>query len=338
MPPLISVVVPAYNTEEFIGAALESIIAQDYENVEIVVVNDASTDETAEAARAVLASRSRPYKVVNHEKNRGVAAARNTGIGAAAGGYVAFVDSDDLVDADFISCLYAAISGGGSDVAVCGYRSKEMPSGTETNHLLDVPGGENAPITFAKKAIRGDIGIYYGASLYRKEILARNGIKFTEGCVCGEDAEFFIKAIAMSGNVAFSGKCPYVYRIHEKMGSRSGHMSPDQNTKRYTDLIQARIRAGHYVIEHSNSQPLVGAARYELLPRYYLKMFTMHAWRDDKEAFFADLRSPNIRNIMMSSRKAFLKSPDILLKSLWLLWFPDMYFEYRRKHVYYYRV
>jgi hypothetical protein len=122
------------------------------------------------------------------------------------------------------------------------------------------------------------------------------------------------------------------------MGSRSGHATREQNVKRYSDLIQGRIRAGHFVMERSKFPLLADAARYELLPRYYLKMFTMHAWKGDKEAFFSDLGSKMIKNILLSSRKAFFSEPQTLLKILWLLAFPNAYYEYRRRHVYFYKV
>ena len=86
--PLISVVVPAYNTESRIAYSLESIIAQDYPNLEIIVVNDASTDDTESAARKILESCGRPFSVITHKENRGVSAARNTGIDAMKGGFL----------------------------------------------------------------------------------------------------------------------------------------------------------------------------------------------------------------------------------------------------------
>jgi glycosyltransferase involved in cell wall biosynthesis len=313
-------------------------MAQDYQNIEIIVVNDVSTDGTASVARQVLENCPRPYKIIGHEKNRGVSAARNTGMESAAGEYVTFIDSDDFVDAGYISEMHKTISGAGSDVAVCGYKTLRADNGMEESHPLNIhKAGDTAPV-FSQRVMRGDIGIYFGAALYRTDLLTRNGISFIEGCTCGEDAEFFIKAISVSAKISFSIGCHYVYRIHGKMGSRTGHVSPEQNVKRYTDLIQGRIRAGHYVIGHSKIPALTAVAQYELLPRYYLKMFTMHSWRGDKDAFFADLRSPEIRRIILSGGRAFLKSPDILLKGLWLLVFPNIYYAYRYRHVYYYLV
>ena len=84
--PLISVVVPVYNTEKRIAYSLESIIAQDYPNLEIIVVNDASTDATETNARHILENCGRPFSIITHKENRGETASRNTGMDAMNGG------------------------------------------------------------------------------------------------------------------------------------------------------------------------------------------------------------------------------------------------------------
>ena len=125
MRPLISVVIPTYNSEKTIGAALSSVIAQDYDNLEIIVVDGASSDGTADAARSALENSSRRWRVLNHEHNRGISAARNTGLDEANGEYIHFMDSDDLVEKSFISALYGLASEKGCDIVFCGYRVRD---------------------------------------------------------------------------------------------------------------------------------------------------------------------------------------------------------------------
>ena len=158
---MISVIVPAYNTEEFIGSALASILAQDYGNIEIIVVNDGSADKTPDVAREVLAAGQRPYKLVNTGANYGVSAARNAGMDSAAGEFITFVDSDDMVDSDYISTMYDAISDSDADIAVCGYRSKDVRDGKETKRPLDIPWGQNKSLVFARKMISDDTSICF---------------------------------------------------------------------------------------------------------------------------------------------------------------------------------
>ena len=107
--PLISVVMPAYNAETTIASSLESIIAQDYPNLEIIVVNDASQDKTKQAARRVLEGCGRPFSIITHTKNRGVSAARNTGIDAMQGEFLWFMDADDKAEPNLVSKLIQKI-------------------------------------------------------------------------------------------------------------------------------------------------------------------------------------------------------------------------------------
>ena len=102
---LVSIIVPAYNAESKIEQLLTSLTVQLYPHYEIIVVNDASTDNTEQVARDFLSRHNSNFFIINHEKNRGVSAARNTGIKAARGEYVCFADADDIVDGNFLSLL-----------------------------------------------------------------------------------------------------------------------------------------------------------------------------------------------------------------------------------------
>ena len=100
--PLVSVIVPVYNVERYVDECLASIRAQTYTNLEILVVEDCSTDGSLQALAPHLDDPR--VRLIRHEKNGGLSAARNTGIEAATGEYVMFVDSDDLVDATLVAC------------------------------------------------------------------------------------------------------------------------------------------------------------------------------------------------------------------------------------------
>ena len=91
---LISVITPVYNAEKFIADTIESVITQSYQNIEYILVNDYSTDSSADILHKYADSDAR-IKVVNHAKNQGAAVARNTGLETATGQYIAFIDSDD---------------------------------------------------------------------------------------------------------------------------------------------------------------------------------------------------------------------------------------------------
>ncbi|GGI71137.1 hypothetical protein GCM10007978_06330 [Shewanella hanedai] len=93
MTPKVSVVMPVYNVQHFVKSAIESVLSQSFTNFELILINDCSTDQSLEICQTINDSR---IRIVNHEQNKGLAAARNTGIRNAAGNYIAFIDSDDM--------------------------------------------------------------------------------------------------------------------------------------------------------------------------------------------------------------------------------------------------
>ena len=106
MNKLVSVIVPTYNGEKFIAQTLESIINQDYENLEIIVVDDVSTDNTVSLVREILENSGRKFQLIQRTVNGRQSASRNTGLDAANGEYVMFFDHDDLAEKNFVSSLY----------------------------------------------------------------------------------------------------------------------------------------------------------------------------------------------------------------------------------------
>ena len=104
--PLVSVIMPAYNSEKYIGKSIESVLAQDYEKFELIIVDDGSQDGTKRIAEQYAKSDVR-IKLLE-QANQGVSVARNKGLDTATGEYVAFLDSDDLWDADNLSVIWRA--------------------------------------------------------------------------------------------------------------------------------------------------------------------------------------------------------------------------------------
>jgi CDP-glycerol glycerophosphotransferase len=114
--PLLSVVVPAYQVEDYLADCLASILDQSWENLEVVVVDDGSTDDTGAIADAV-AAQDRRVRVV-HQSNAGLGAARNVGVTHSTGSYLAFADSDDLVVPGAYAALVGSLEGSGADLAI----------------------------------------------------------------------------------------------------------------------------------------------------------------------------------------------------------------------------
>ena len=121
MTETISIVIPVYRVEEYLKQCLDSILAQTYQNLQIIIVNDGSDDNSGQIIEQFQKIDSR-IEVINQE-NQGLSAARNSGIHAATGTYIVFVDSDDFVAPTYIDSLYQKIKENKADMAVCGFVS-----------------------------------------------------------------------------------------------------------------------------------------------------------------------------------------------------------------------
>ena len=128
MMDLISVVVPIYNTESYLDKCIGSIVNQRYSNLEIILVDDGSTDNSLDICRKW--ERADRRIVVLHQENQGLSAARNTGIRTAKGKFIGLVDSDDYIAPDMYLRLYRAITDMNADVAICSfaYRNEDGPA------------------------------------------------------------------------------------------------------------------------------------------------------------------------------------------------------------------
>lgn len=119
--PLVSIIVPVYNVEPYLDQCLASIVAQTYTDIEVIVVDDGSTDGGGAVCDG-WAGKDRRFHVI-HQQNRGLSAARNAGLDIARGEYIQFVDSDDYVDPRFTEALLQAARETGCPCAICGYET-----------------------------------------------------------------------------------------------------------------------------------------------------------------------------------------------------------------------
>lgn len=119
MNTIISVVIPVYNTEKYIKTTVKSILKQSFQDYEIILVDDGSTDSSPEICESLAIDHDNIR--VFHTENRGAAAARNYGVDVAEGSYIAFVDSDDTVDPDYLYILYNNLIDNDADISVCGF-------------------------------------------------------------------------------------------------------------------------------------------------------------------------------------------------------------------------
>ena len=118
--PKVSIILPVYNVAPYLRRCMDSIINQTYRNIEIICIDDGSTDKSSQLCDEY--SQKDKRIIVIHKKNGGQSDARNVGITVATGKYIAFVDSDDYIDEQFLEQLYLAIKKNKSDISMCKYK------------------------------------------------------------------------------------------------------------------------------------------------------------------------------------------------------------------------
>ncbi len=122
--PLISVIIPVYKVEAYLEFCIDSVLNQTFQDFELILVDDGSPDSCPEICDRYAAAHARVQVI--HQKNRGLSAARNTGIGHASGDYLCFIDSDDYVYPCYLEHLYRAVKETGADMAVCQIQSVDL--------------------------------------------------------------------------------------------------------------------------------------------------------------------------------------------------------------------
>lgn len=204
MEEQISVIVAIYNIEKFLNKCIESIVKQTYKNLEIILVDDGSDDESSIICDNWKEKDNR-IKVI-HKQNEGVAIARNTGLKNVTGKYITFVDGDDYIESDLIEMLYKNLLENNTQIAVGGYIYEDYSGERLMKSKEDY-------ITNSEDAIRrmimgDDMYIAVWGKIYKKEIF--DGIEFPVGQI-NEDLETTYKLFDKAEKISHIAKAKYHY-------------------------------------------------------------------------------------------------------------------------------
>lgn len=211
---LVSVIIPVYNCEKYLEKCLSSVIAQVYNRLEIIVINDGSTDNSGKIIRR-YADRYANILVID-QKNSGVSVARNNGIEKASGEYLLFLDGDDYIGESYIKNLIEAAQKNASDLVICGCT------------MVDITGKvlmELSPGTY-KRGEQEEWAYRLSSAcshLYKSQIWINSGIKFAKG-VRGEDIPIDLYFNYICSNIVIVPERGYYYVQHEDsaMGAARG--------------------------------------------------------------------------------------------------------------------
>ena len=217
---LISVLVPVYNIERYIGLCLESIICQTYKNLEIIIVDDGSTDRSGEICDLYAKKDSR-IKVI-HKQNGGLVSARKAAMKIASGDYIGYVDGDDWIGEVFYSALLSAIQQTDSDVAIAGF-SRELFNKT-AKIINALPAGVYEEKSLEKLYsymisygyfFRHGITTYLWNKLFKREVIKDCQLSVDDRISIGEDGAAVYPALLNCNRVCVIDDCSYHYRQRE---------------------------------------------------------------------------------------------------------------------------
>lgn len=226
---LISIIVPVYNVEKYIKECLDSLIDQTYKNIEIIIVDDGSTDKSGKICDE-YEKKNKNIKVI-HKENEGLGFARNTGLENAKGEFVTFVDSDDYVDNNFIEELYNNIIAKNVDICKSGFRRVNDSHNTSLIRVYDdyVYNKEETRSVFLPRMIgslpdkKDSIEMCVWGSLYKMAYIQANKLKFpSERVIISEDLFFNIDYVEKINKACTIDYIGYNYRCN-----------PDSLTKKY---------------------------------------------------------------------------------------------------------
>lgn len=213
----VSVIIPIYNREKYINRCLDSVLNQTYSNIEVICVDDKSTDESLEICYEYQRKDDR-VKVVALEKNGGVSNARNTGIKNATGEWIAFVDSDDTIESDMLSEMMGVIANTGVDIVLSdldmfsGGKSQNMKISIEPERVYNRAEIHDSILPRFTHDGSDNLGLFaFSTKLFRKSIIVDNSISFDTSIAYEEDKLFVIEALANCNNLYYIPKAYYHY-------------------------------------------------------------------------------------------------------------------------------
>ena len=247
MDPRISVIVPVYNARRYLETCIASVLSQSYSSLELLLIDDGSTDGSGAICDAWQAKDSR-VRVI-HTENRGVSSARNTGIETATGDYIAFLDADDALLDEALTTMYGLLLEHGCDIAVC---TKLSFNADGTHCMVDFPA--TFELWSAKQGLEASLRDHPATysvwgKLYRKAAIG--DLRFVPGRNIHEDSFFIFQCMLKEPKVVVQNTAVIHYNISENSASRGSF------SDKYLDIL--------YYAEQKQSLILAQAPEYAAL-------------------------------------------------------------------------
>lgn len=278
--PKISIIIPAYNVENYIAECLFSIIKQSFKNFEILIVDDGATDRTNEIIK-IFSKFDNRIKLIE-QKNQGAGTAKNNALNQAIGKYIIFVDSDDVLLPDALKMAYDTISQNKVDVVVFGAEGILEDKKVNCSYGIEnVPNEIKNKILTQKEKYIFKLPVIAMCKIYDREFLVKNSIYF-QTTKTGEDQIFHIKAILLADKIFILDKNLYGYRKRRKGSLTSSKKKKDNSVIYNFYAIKDFLQNTDYPIGFNN----------KVLNKYFIKSVSwLGKCADDyRKIYFQDLQ------------------------------------------------
>lgn len=261
--PIISVIIPCYKAEKYIGSCLDMMMKQSYKHLELIVVIDGVFDRSEEIASNY------PVKIIRFEKNRGASAGRNAGIEAASGKYIHFMDVDDKINKDFYLNLVSAAEETGADIACSSMYNEKKAYQCHIFKKRKIATGIKDKLLLTWVSKWG----YACRYLFNMDMLRSSGIRFEEGRYI-EDLPFSVMVLYYAKKIVTAADTIYFY-VNNPVSSLN-NKDEGQAKKRHDDEIHSIMLIKNFAKEKGISLPgrTMGIHKIQyILRKYFVILF-----------------------------------------------------------------
>lgn len=284
---LVSVIVPVYGVENFVERCMESILTQTWQDMEVIVVNDCTQDRSMDIIASVINrhdQRANSVRIINHNVNRGLPAARNTGVAAAKGKYVFHFDGDDYADPEMIARMALVAEKNGADIVYCDW----FLAYEDADRYMSQPACDS--VSDAIEAIlTGKMKYNVWNKLVRRHLYYENGIEFPEGYGMGEDMTM-IRLFSVAKKIAYLPEAFYHY-VKTNRSAMTENVSDkalyeiDHNVLSTLSFLENRICRHEYlssIFKLSVKYPLLFSNSYEQYGHWSERYVEANKYATDK--------------------------------------------------------
>lgn len=268
----ISIIVPCYNVEKWVGRCLDSLVGQTLSDIEIICIDDKSTDNTLTVLRQ-YADADKRISIIEMPENRGVAVARNMGLAAVKAPFIGFIDPDDWVDADFYEKLYAAIIKSGADVAKATVKITNMQN--KKSYIDDL-----------NERIKQNHIVWtyqFWSGLYNHDFLTENNINFPDEVITGQDSVFLTHVTLCTDNIVLVDDTYYHYFLLND-GSLDSEFLSRRKSQSKLDMVKHKLRLIHDA--NLTDEQKAEFIKYQVVPNICYELKKKFKYKPHKKQLF----------------------------------------------------